>query len=137
MVDKRLGTSIEDPSIFTRLTQQYEQEYFEDMKSLNVRPPDVLTRVTEYIPEIVTFVEKIITNKFAYASNGSVYFDTIAFSQSSDHQYAKLVPEAVGNLALVAEGEGMIFFRRLFTQAHVTNIYILAYISLFQCIVSL
>ena len=32
---------------------------------LQVRPPDVLTRVTEYMPQIVAFVQKIIDNNFA------------------------------------------------------------------------
>ena len=45
-------------------------------EALNVRPPDVLTRVSEYVPEIVTFVEKIIANGAAYEVDGSVYFDT-------------------------------------------------------------
>lgn len=30
-----------------------------------VRPPDVLTRVTEYVPEIVEFVERIVANGYA------------------------------------------------------------------------
>lgn len=43
---------------------------------------------------------------FRYESNGSVYFDVVKFSSSSDHTYAKLVPEAVGDLSALAEGEG-------------------------------
>ena len=35
-----------------------------------------------------------------------MYFDTVKFSKSPDHKYAKLVPEAVGDLGALAEGEG-------------------------------
>ena len=45
------------------------------MESLSIELPDVITRVTDYIPEIVTFIEKIISNGYAYNNNGSVYFD--------------------------------------------------------------
>jgi hypothetical protein len=49
------------------------------MDALGVRRPDVLTRVVEYIPQIIAFVEKIISNGMGYESNGSVYFDTQRF----------------------------------------------------------
>ncbi|EGG24717.1 cysteinyl-tRNA synthetase [Cavenderia fasciculata] len=88
----------------TELSRACEASFFEDMKALNVLPPDALTRVTEYITEIVTFVEKIIENGFAYESNGSVYFDTVAYSKQ--HDYGKLDPNAVGNEKLNSEGEG-------------------------------
>ena len=42
----------------------------------------------------------------SYESNGSVYFDVARFSSSPDHHYAKLVPEAVGDMKALAEGEG-------------------------------
>ena len=58
---------------------QYEAEFFEDMAALGCRPPDVLTRVSEYIPEIVQYVQKIVANAMAYEAQGSVYFDTAAF----------------------------------------------------------
>merc|ERR1712131_38875 len=76
------------------------------MDALNVLPPDVLTRVSEYVPEIVEFVEKIVSNGYGYESNGSVYFDTAKFGSCDHHYYGKLVPEAVGDQKALQEGEG-------------------------------
>ena len=50
---------------------------------LGVDPPDIMTRVSEYIPEIVEFIKKIVDNGFAYESNGSVYFDVSKYKQDS------------------------------------------------------
>ena len=44
--------------------------------------------------------------KFAYESNGSVYFDVKQFDGKPCHHYAKLVPEAFGDAKALAEGEG-------------------------------
>lgn len=41
--------------------------------------PLLLTRVSDFIPEICDYIEKIHKNGMAYANNGSVYFDTQAF----------------------------------------------------------
>jgi cysteinyl-tRNA synthetase len=49
------------------------------MDALGVRRPDVITRVVEYIPQIIAFVQRIISNGMGYESNGSVYFDTQRF----------------------------------------------------------
>ncbi len=53
--------------------------------------------MSEYIPENVAFVEKIIERGFAYESNGSVYFNVAKFDAAKNHHYAKLVPEAFGD----------------------------------------
>ena len=76
------------------------------MEALNVLPADCLTRVSEYCPEIVEFIQKIIERNYAYESNGSVYFDVKNFDACSCHHYAKLVPEAFGDAKALAEGEG-------------------------------
>ena len=65
------------------------------MRQLNVALPEVITRVSEYIPEIQEFIEKIISNGYAYESNGSVYFDTVAYEKGkatdgTAHVYPKL-----------------------------------------------
>ncbi len=53
-----------DPFIFRNFAAFWEDEYFKDMDSLNIKRPDILTRVSEYVPEIITFVQKIIDNGF-------------------------------------------------------------------------
>lgn len=90
LLDDQQGSTVTDPTIFRQTASIYEREFLEDMKELGVRPPDVLTRVTEYIPEIIGFVQKILDNKLAYASNGSVYFDTKEYLKT--HTYGKLAP---------------------------------------------
>lgn len=107
-LDSLYGSSIrgEDHSIFKKLTERYEDRFMQDMRSLNVLDPDELTRVTEYGPEIVRFVEKIVANEFAYVtSDGSVYFNIKAFEQAGNH-YAKLEPWNRNDKQLQKEGEG-------------------------------
>src|ERR1700731_297165 len=56
-------------------TGKYEMAFFEDLKSLNCLPPHATPRATEFIPEIISLVEKLIERGLAYkASDGSVYF---------------------------------------------------------------
>jgi hypothetical protein len=81
--------------IYLELTQKFERRFFEDMNVLNVLPPDELTRVTEYVPRIVRFVEKIVANGFGYAtSDGSVYFDIDSFEKAG-HSYSRLEPWSI------------------------------------------
>ncbi|OXU20446.1 hypothetical protein TSAR_012516 [Trichomalopsis sarcophagae] len=105
-LDKKKGDSVTEHSIFSKLSQHWENDFHKDMDALNVLRPNVLTRVSEYVPEIVAFIEKIIANGLAYESNGSVYFDVKAFDKNEKHYYAKLVPEAYGDTSSLQEGEG-------------------------------
>ncbi|KAI8618532.1 tRNA synthetases class I (C) catalytic domain-containing protein [Chytriomyces sp. MP71] len=105
-LDKTLKHTVTDHIVFRDFARYWEKDYFNDMDALNVRRPDVLTRVSEYVPEIVTFVEQIIKNGFAYESEGSVYFDTHRFDKDPAHFYAKLEPWSASNMKLLQEGEG-------------------------------
>jgi cysteinyl-tRNA synthetase len=58
--------------VFNAHARKFEKEYLDDMAALGVKDPDVLTRVTEYVPQIIAFVQKIVDKGLAYASGGSV-----------------------------------------------------------------
>jgi cysteinyl-tRNA synthetase len=92
------------------LAAYWENKYFEDMSRLHVLPPDIITRVSEYVEEIVSFVERIQDNGFAYEGGGSVWFDVAKFEGAEGdgfrHEYAKLQPGSKGNKKLIDEGEG-------------------------------
>ncbi|XP_039480620.1 cysteine--tRNA ligase, cytoplasmic [Drosophila santomea] len=105
-LDSLKGAQINDNAVFEALPRYWEDQFHNDMKSLNILPPDVLTRVSEYVPQIVTFIQKIIDNGLAYAANNSVYFDVNGFDKRDKHHYAKLVPEAYGDTKSLQEGEG-------------------------------
>ena len=47
-----------------------------------------MTRVTEHVPEIIKFIQKIIDNGYAYPAKGSVYFDIKQFE--TKFKYGKL-----------------------------------------------
>ena len=105
-LDKQFGGGITDNQIFAKLPRHWEEMYHQDMENLNILPANCLVRVSEYVPEIVAFIQKIIDNGYAYESNGSVYFDVAKFDACKTHFYARLVPEAFGDQAALKEGEG-------------------------------
>jgi len=105
-LDIKYGADVTDKTIFAKLPQYWETQFHQDMDALNVLRPCVLTRVSEYIPEIVDYIERIIVNGLAYESNGSVYFDVNRFDTQEGHHYAKLVPEAFGDAKSLQDGEG-------------------------------
>jgi cysteinyl-tRNA synthetase len=72
-------------------TAQYEQAFFEDLKTLNCRMPHELPRATAHIPDIVALIEKLVARGLAYKTpDGSVYF-SIEKYRSGGGQYGQLV----------------------------------------------
>lgn len=106
-LDSKFGSGVNDREVFRKLSAFWEKKYDDDMRLLNVIAPDVTTRVSEYVPEIVEFVKRIVDNGYGYAAgDGSVYFDTNKFDRDEKHAYAKNQPWNRGDLELVSEGEG-------------------------------
>ncbi|MBL9129337.1 MAG: cysteine--tRNA ligase, partial [Verrucomicrobiales bacterium] len=63
------GTTLED------YTRKYEAAFFEDHRALNCLPPHATPRATQYIPEIVALIARLVDRGLAYrTADGSVYF---------------------------------------------------------------
>ncbi|CAG8471591.1 45_t:CDS:10, partial [Diversispora eburnea] len=87
-LDKEKGASITDPKVFRDLAAHWEKDFMEDMRTLNVCPSDILTRVSEYVPEIVKYIQKIIDNGYAYETDNE-----------------KLIEEGEGSLGSKLQGK--------------------------------
>lgn len=45
---------------FTKLSNYWENHFNEDMRRLNVLPPTITTRVSEFVPENIAFVKRLV-----------------------------------------------------------------------------
>ncbi|KAF7998247.1 hypothetical protein HCN44_009645 [Aphidius gifuensis] len=64
-------------SDWKELSKYYENEFNNDMKLLNIQSPYLNCRVTDYIPQIIDFINVLLEKNMAYVVNGSVYFKTL------------------------------------------------------------
>ncbi|XP_023477596.1 probable cysteine--tRNA ligase, mitochondrial isoform X4 [Equus caballus] len=86
----------------TSLANLYEEDFKQDMAALKILPPTVYLRVTENIPQIISFIEGIIAKGHAYSTaKGNVYFDL----QSRGDKYGKLVGVAPGPVGEPVESD--------------------------------
>lgn len=80
--DKIIARSNERKIEYSKFTRMWEEDFFKDMRGLNVMYPTYITRVTEYIPEIIDFIKVLIEKKYAYVTNGSVYFNIDEYTRN-------------------------------------------------------
>lgn len=70
------------------VAQYYLNSYHKAMDKLNVFSPSIEPHASGHIIEQIQFVQRILDNGFAYLSNGSVYFDVMAYNKK--HRYGIL-----------------------------------------------
>ena len=63
------------------ISERYIAEYKTDFKSLGLKSHDLNPKVTEAIPEIIKFVEDLVTKDKAYQADGDVLFSIDKFSE--------------------------------------------------------
>ena len=67
------GQSLEE------FTAPYVAAFFRDLELLAVEPAAVYPRATQYIPQMLQLVQRLLDNGSAYVSEGSVYFRISSF----------------------------------------------------------
>ncbi|WP_017665732.1 cysteine--tRNA ligase [Porphyrobacter sp. AAP82] len=78
------------------IAEHYKQAYWADVRALNIRQPAQWTVATDYVPQMIEFVESI-PEKHLYEIESGLYFDT-----STIEDYGVLARAAI------TEGEGRI-----------------------------
>ncbi|MBS9339106.1 cysteine--tRNA ligase [Fructobacillus sp. M2-14] len=81
------------------VADKYADAFLEDAAALNVEPATTRPRATQYMEEMVSFVEKLMAEGQAYEVNGDVYFKTNQFKN-----YATLSHQNMDELKKNAAG---------------------------------
>lgn len=79
------------------IVYKYNVKFQELQRIYNLLPPSIEPTATAHIQEQIEVIEKIIENGYAYAVNGSVYFDVRAYSEK--YNYGILSGRKVDELA--------------------------------------
>ena len=73
--DKIIQRVREQKTTLRAFTQQYETAFLDDLKALGCREPHHKPHATEYIPQIIALIGKLVARGIAYqATDRSVYF---------------------------------------------------------------
>lgn len=79
--DKMIKKANDEHVSVKELGDRYIDEYYKDADGLNITRATVNPRATEFIDDIIHFVQDLINNGYAYEVNGDVYFSTKKFSE--------------------------------------------------------
>jgi len=89
--DKIIKRVRENKTTLREFTGKFETAFLDDLKALGCREPHQKPRATEYIPEIIALIEKLVARGIAYkAADGSVYFSITKYQGCGCH-YGQLL----------------------------------------------
>ena len=57
------------------IAEYYTKYFMEDMKKLDIDMPNIISKATDNIPEMLEMVKKILKNGYAYETSKGIYFD--------------------------------------------------------------
>lgn len=88
--DKILTKAAENGRPWWEWVSTYEREFTWAYNQLGVLPPSVEPRATGHVTQMVEYMQRLIDNGFAYAAEGSVYFDVAAWTAAEGSDYGSL-----------------------------------------------
>jgi cysteinyl-tRNA synthetase len=77
--DKMINKANEEGITIKELGDKYISEYYKDADGLNIQRATVNPRATEYIGDIIDFIQELINKGYAYEVDGDVYYSTQKF----------------------------------------------------------
>ena len=77
--DKIIDRVNHENASLKEITSKYESSFMELSKSLKILPNNHNPRATEYVEEMIEFVQALIDQDLAYEMNGNIFFDIEAY----------------------------------------------------------
>lgn len=78
--DKIIKAATDQGCSITDITQKYYQKFMEDAALLGIAKPDIQPFATDYVDEMIVYIQQLIANGTAYEINGNVLFDVSKFT---------------------------------------------------------
>jgi cysteinyl-tRNA synthetase len=72
--DKIIQRSIETGQDIQVYTAPYTAAFFEDCEKLRIQKPEIITPATQYIPQMISLVERLLEAGYAYREGDSIYY---------------------------------------------------------------
>jgi cysteinyl-tRNA synthetase len=72
--DKIISRSIETGQDIKSYTAPYTEAFFDDCAKLRIDKPDIVTPATDYIPEMIDLVSRLLSAGYAYREGDSIYY---------------------------------------------------------------
>ena len=82
IIERAASNGLPDWLATERMVRGLENDFFDDLDSLNVRRPNAVLRVTEHIQEIIQYIEKILLAGSSYITPDGVYFSVASCGDS-------------------------------------------------------
>ena len=73
--DKMIKSAREEHKTPLEIAEHYTKLFFNDLNDLNIEIPEVICKATEYIPEMLEYVEELVEKGYAYETSTAIYFD--------------------------------------------------------------
>ena len=72
--DKIINKALDSGKTEAEVAGFYENAYWDAVKTVGSRKPDMIPHATEYIPEMISFINELIEKGYAYEADGDVFF---------------------------------------------------------------
>ena len=104
--DKILNKAAEHNRPWWEWVSTYEREFTRAYDTLGVLPPSVEPRATGHVTQMVDYMQRLMDRGFAYAADGSVYFDVDAWVAAEGSDYGSLSGNRPEDMARGDAGAG-------------------------------
>ena len=103
--DKIIKTAMEEGTDCSSITERYISEVEKDMADLNIMEASAHPKATEEIDGMVNLIDELVKKGFAYPVDGTVYYDTTAFSSYGKLSHKNMEDLRSGLRELKVSGE--------------------------------